>query len=109
MASATLSPWYRAIEADGEIVGFIMASEATASHANPYLWRFLVDRMHQRRGIGSAALDQFEQRCRDQGATAIEVSWAEGPGSPAPLYQARGFEPSGKIEDGEIHAVKDLI
>jgi len=105
---ATLVPWYRAIEADGEIVGFIMAAEMTEAHANPYLWRLLVDRMHQRRGIGSAALDRFEHWCQDQGANAIEVSWAEGPGSPAPLYQARGYEPSGKIDDGEIHAVKQL-
>ncbi len=105
---ATLVPWYRAIEADGETVGFIMASEITETHANPYLWRFLIDRMHQRRGVGSAALDQFEHWCRDQGAAAIEVSWAEGPGSPAPVYQARGYEPSGKIDDGEIHAVKHL-
>jgi RimJ/RimL family protein N-acetyltransferase len=45
-------PWYRAIEADGEIVGFIMTSEITQAHPNPYLWRFLIDRMHQRRGIG---------------------------------------------------------
>ncbi len=105
---ATLVPWYRAIEADGQIVGFIMATEMTQTHANPYLWRFLVDRMHQRRGIGSAALDQFERWCTDQGATAIEVSWAEGPGSPAPVYRARGYQQSGKIDDGEIHAVKQL-
>ena len=105
---ATLVPWYRAIEADGEVVGFIMAAEMTETHANPYLWRFLVDRMHQRRGIGSAALDQFERWCQDQGASAVEVSWTEGPGSPAPMYQARGFQPSGKIDDGEMHAVKHL-
>lgn len=105
---APVVPWYRAIEADGEIVGFIMATEITDAHAEPYLWRLLIDRMHQRRGIASAALDQFEQRCRDQGATSIEVSWAEGPGSPAPMYLARGYEPSGKVEDGEIFAVKDL-
>jgi len=105
---ATLVPWYRAIEADGEVVGFIMASEMTDTHINPYLWRLLVDRMHQRRGIAWAALDQFERRCRDQGATAIEVSWTEGPGSPAPLYRARGYEPSGKLDDGETHAVKQL-
>lgn len=105
---AALVPWYRAIEADGEIVGFIMASEMTAAHANPYLWRLLVDRMHQRRGVGSAALDRFERWCEDQGATAIEVSWGEGPGSPAPLYLARGYQPSGEIVDGEIHAVKQL-
>ncbi len=105
---ATLVPWYRAIEADGEIAGFIMASEITEHHANPYLWRLLIDRMHQRRGVGSAALDRFEQWCRDQGAVAIEVSWAEGPGSPAPMYLARGYEPSGLIDDGEIHAIKPL-
>jgi RimJ/RimL family protein N-acetyltransferase len=101
-------PWFRAIEADEEIVGFIMAAEMTEAHPNPYLWRLLVDRMHQRRGIGSAALDLFEQWCTDHGATAVEVSWAEGPGSPAPMYRARGYEPSGKIEDGEIHAIKRL-
>ena len=101
-------PWFRAIEADGEIVGFIMAAEMTQAHANPYLWRLLVDRLHQRRGIGSAALDLFEQRCMEHGATAIEVSWAVGPGSPAPMYRARGYEPSGMTEGGEIHAIKRL-
>ncbi len=105
---AALVPWHRAIEADGEIVGFLMAAEVTATHTNPYLWRFLVDRMHQRRGIGSAALDLFEDWCRQQGATAIEVNWCEGLGSPAPMYRARGYEPSGRVDDGEIHAVKHL-
>lgn len=109
LGGATLVPWYRAIEADGEIVGFIMAAEITPTHTNPYLWRFLVDRLHQRRGVGAAALDLFEQWCRDQGATAIEVSWVEGPGSPAPMYQERGYAPSGKTDGGEIHAVKQLI
>lgn len=105
---APLVPWYRAIEADGEIVGFLMAAEPTEAHPRPYLWRLLVDRMHQRRGVGTAALDRFEDWCRDQGAGAVEVSWVEGPGSPAPLYRARGYQPSGRIEDGEIHAVKEL-
>ena len=105
---AYLVPWYRAVEADGEIVGFVMAAAVTDTQPNPYLWRFLIDRMHQRRGVGAAALDQFEGWWRNQGATAIEVSWAEGPGSPAPMYLARGYEPSGRIDDDEIHAVKQL-
>lgn len=104
-----LVPWYRAIEADGRVVGFLMSAEMTTTHANPYLWRLLIDRMHQRRGVGAAALDRFEDRCRRQGATAIEVSWGDGPGSPGPMYVARGYEPSGKIEFGEIHAVKPLV
>src|SRR5690606_21223333 len=105
---APVVPWYRAVEADGEIVGFIMATEMTEAHPNPQLWRLLIDRMHQRRGIGSAVLDQFERRCRDLGATAIEVSWREGPGTPAPVYLARGYEPTGRHDDGEVHAVKRL-
>lgn len=105
---APLTPWWRAIEADGVIAGFVLAAARTEAHPNPYLWRFLVDRMHQRRGVGSAALDLFEQWCRDQGATAVEVSWGEGPGSPGPMYRARGYEPSGRIDGDEVHAVKKL-
>jgi RimJ/RimL family protein N-acetyltransferase len=63
-------PWFGAIEADGQVAGFIMVAEMTDTHANPRLWRLLVDRVHQRRGIGAAALDLFEQSCIDRGATA---------------------------------------
>ncbi len=105
---ALLVPWYRAIVADGEIVGFLMTAEPTATNPNPYLWRLLVDRRHQRRGIASAALDVFEQRCREQGAAKAEVSWVPGPGSPEPMYLARGYEPTGLLDDGEINAIKQL-
>jgi RimJ/RimL family protein N-acetyltransferase len=104
----TVVPWYRAIEADGELVGFIMATEPTDERPTPYLWRLLVDRMHQRRGVGSMALDLFEQWCRDRGATEVDVSWEPGPGSPEPMYLGRGYQPSGKVDDGEIHGVKRL-
>lgn len=103
-----LVPWYRAIEADGEIVGFLMAAEMTTTQANPRLWRLLVDRMHQRRGIGTAALDQFERWCRERGADAVEVSWTEGPGSAAPLFRARGYDASGTRDSSPVHAVKPL-
>lgn len=102
-------PWYRAIEADGEIVGFLMATEMTDARPNPVVQRLLIDRMHQRRGIGSAAMDIFEQRCRDLGATAVEVAWVEGLGSPAPVYLGRGFTPTGEVENGEVRAIKQLV
>jgi RimJ/RimL family protein N-acetyltransferase len=105
---APVVPWYRAIEADGEIVGFLLAAEMTTTHPHPFLWRFLVDRMHQRRGVGAAALGLYEQRCRDEGASVIEVTWFDGPGSPAAMYQARGYEPTGRLDDGQVHAVKRL-
>ena len=95
-------PWFRAIEADGDLVGFLMMAARTEHHPTPYLWRLLVDRLHQRRGIGSAALELAIERARDDGSSAIETSWAPGAGSPEPLYLGRGFEPTGEIEDGEI-------
>lgn len=105
---APVVPWYRVIEADGEPVGFIMGTEMTDAHPNPFLWKLLVDRMHQRRGIGAAAIDLFERRCREQGAVAIEVSWITGPGSPGPVYLARGYVPSGDGDGTQVHAVKPL-
>ncbi len=105
---AAIVPWYRVIVADGEVAGFIMAAEISDADPVPYLWRLLVDRMQQRRGIGSAALDAFEDQCRAWGASSIAVSWVEGPGSPAPMYQARGYEPTGEIDEGETVARKEL-
>ncbi|MEM9130805.1 MAG: GNAT family N-acetyltransferase [Actinomycetota bacterium] len=101
-------PWYRAIEADGQIVGFLLAVEPSDTVPHPYLWQLVVDRLHQRRGIGSAALDAFEARCRSWGATAVETAWADGPGTPGPLYRARRYEPTGQDDDGTVTAVKRL-
>lgn len=105
---APVVPWMRAIEADDEVVGFVMLAEMTEHHADPYLWRLLVDRMHQRRGIGSEAMDLVESRCLAVGADAIVTSWVQGRGSPEPFYLGRGYEPTGRIVDGEIEGRKRL-
>lgn len=97
-------PWYRAIEADGELVGFVMVAEATEDHPEPYLWRLLVDRRHQRRGIGAWALELVEQRWREAGIASATVSWVDGPGSPRPFYERRGYVPTGVVDHGEIQA-----
>ncbi|MET0661507.1 MAG: GNAT family N-acetyltransferase [Ilumatobacteraceae bacterium] len=101
---APVVPWLRAIEADGELAGFVMLAVTSEGHPEPYLWRLLVDRMHQRRGIGSAAIDLVVEHCRAWGDRSLLVSWVPGKGSPEPLYVARGFVPTGKIHDGEIEA-----
>ncbi len=108
LGAPAVVPWYRAIEADGQIVGFLMATERTDSRPVPILKRLLIDRLHQRRGIGSAAMSLFEKHCRDEGASAVGVAWVEGPGSPAPMYRGRGYEPTGEQINGEIQAVKQL-
>lgn len=103
-----VTPWLRAIEADGELVGFVMIAEATAAHPDPFLWRFLVDRRHQRRGIGDRALNLLIDRLRAEGHRRLLVSWHPGHGGPEPFYVQRGFKPTGVVEDGEIEAALDL-
>ncbi len=97
-------PWYRAVVADGEICAFVMMTEATAAHPEPYLWRLLIDRSHQRRGIGSMIIEQLTAMLRNDGHRSMTVSYSLGPGTPEPFYRRFGFEPTGEIDDGETVA-----
>ena len=64
--------------------------------------------MHQRRGIASLALDLVEAEMRSMGYPAWKTSWVPGRGSPESFYLARGFEPTGEVDHGEIVARRDL-
>jgi len=97
-------PWMRAIEADGVIVGFLMLALATPQHPEPFLWRLLIDRMHQRRGIASRVLQLVAAEMRSLGDATLLVSWSEGKGSPRPFYLAHGFVPTGRVVEGETEA-----
>ncbi len=101
---APVAPWMRAIEADGELVGFVMLALTTDAHPEPYLWRLLIDRKHQRRGIGTATLDLLVEQCREWGDRTLMVSWVPGKGSPDVMYLRYGFEPTGIVLDGEVEA-----
>lgn len=96
-----LTPVFRGIEADGDPVGFVMWSEA---EPRPYLWRFLVDRRHQGRGIGRLALGLWIEEMRGRGHTEAETSWVRAKGGPEAFYLAAGFVPTGEHEDGEALA-----
>lgn len=97
-------PWMRAVHADGELVAFVMLAEMTPAHPEPYLWRLLVDRLHQRRGIGRRVLDLVVDQCREWGASTLLTSWNPARGTPEPFYLAYGFEPTGNIVDDEVEA-----
>lgn len=103
-------PWYRAIVADGQIVGFVMVAMPIpdGDEDEPFLWRLLIDRLHQRRGIASMALRLVEDEMRSLGHTAWKTSWVPGRGSPEPFYLSYGFEPTGEMEDAEVVARKQL-
>ena len=101
-------PWMRGIVADGQPAGFMMIAAVTPAHPDPYLWRFLIDRMHQRRGIGRAALRQLVKHLRAEGCTRLLTSWVEGPGGPAPFYTQFGFRPTGRVIDQEVEGLLEL-
>lgn len=99
---APVAPWMRAVKADDELAAFVMIAEVTDAHPEPYLWRLLVDRRHQRRGIGRNIISALVDDLRAQGATTLLTSWEDGPGSPRPFYEGLGFVATGEIVDGEI-------
>ena len=104
-------PWMRGISADGTPAGFLMATSTYGRHDGCwYLWRLLIDRMHQRRGIGGRAMALLGRRvaarkaCRGCSRRAVR-----GPGSPRPFYDRLGFEPTGGVvDDHETELVLEL-
>ncbi len=101
-------PWYRAIVADGEVVGFAMVSMVSEVEPHPYLWRFLIDRRHQRRGVGSKAIAALTEHFRAEGHQALMLSWVDAPGGPRRFYERLGFVPTGELDGTEIVARLDL-
>lgn len=64
----------------------------------------MIDRCHQRRGIGRRVLDLVVDVVGAWGHHELDVSYVPGVGSPEPLYLGYGFVPTGNIIDGEIEA-----
>jgi diamine N-acetyltransferase len=111
-------PRYWTVNDQDVIVGFVMISDGIPLRRlatdrdllGPYfLWRLLIDRRHQRRGYGSAALDAVVDyvRARPNGDTLL-VSAGQGDGSPQPFYERYGFIPTGQVLDGEVVLSLDL-
>lgn len=104
-----IRPWFRAVEADGELVGFVMMAEPHPSRPHPYLWRLVIDRRHQGRGIGRAVVLEIARRRRHAGSTHLRVNFVpDVVGSPARFYEGLGFERTGSVEHGEVEALLDL-
>ncbi|MCY7300708.1 MAG: GNAT family N-acetyltransferase [Ilumatobacteraceae bacterium] len=95
-------PWMRGILADGERVGFMMLGMVTEHHPEPYLWRLLIDRLQQRRGLGTHVLAVLCDQLRLWGHPTLTTSWSQGPGSPEPFYLSHGFVPTGEMDDDEV-------
>jgi diamine N-acetyltransferase len=101
-------PWYRAVCAGDELVGFVMVSwncePQPPQIIGPwFLWKLLIDERHQHRGYGSAVVRQIADLVRAEGAAELLTSYVVGDGGPEDFYRRLGFEPTGELdENGEV-------
>ena len=102
------NPWFRAVYADEEPVGFVMLSwdvEPQPPEINGpwFLWKLLIDHRYQGRGYGQEVVRQVVELVRDQGGTEVLTSHVPGEGGPAGFYARLGFVPRGDVDpEGEI-------
>jgi diamine N-acetyltransferase len=106
-------PWYRAVYAGDEPVGFVMLSWNVTPGPGLigpyYLWRLLVGAGHQGRGYGTAILDEVVALVRADGADELLTSCVPNEGTPEPFYRGYGFVPTGEVDDeGETILRLDL-
>ena len=105
---AYANPWYRAVYAAGEPVGFVMLSwNATPRPPEVigpwFLWKLIIDERHQGRGYGADVVRQVAALVRAEGATDLLTSYVPGPDGPAGFYARLGFVPTGEVDDdGEV-------
>jgi len=106
------APWYRAIYAGDDPVGFVMLSWNVTPQPGIigpwFLWRLLIDERFQGRGFGREALRLIVELIRAEGATELLTSYQPGDGEPWPFYEKFGFVPTGEIDGTEVVLRLDL-
>jgi len=101
-------PWYRAVYADDQPVGFVMLSwnvtpEPPRIIGPWFLWKLLIDARHQRRGHGRDAVRLVADVVRANGAAELLTSCLPGDDGPELFYRHIGFNPTGDLDEkGEV-------
>ncbi len=98
------NPWYRAIYADDDPVGFVMLSwnvtpEPPRIIGPWFLWKLLIDERHQRRGYGRETVALVAELVRANGATELLTSCVLATDGPEPFYRRIGFTPTGEFDE----------
>lgn len=109
------APWYRGVYDGDTPVGFVLISDGITVDDPEYLglyfrWRLLVDRRHQDRGHGAAAVGLVVDhlvRTRPDARTLL-TSCVRGEGSPYGFYLRQGFRDTGRTHEGETVLELDL-
>ena len=91
--------------ADDEPVGLVLLSERREV-PRYYLWRFMIDQEHQRRGHGRRAMELLIDYVRTlPNATELFLSFVPGEHGPETFYRSLGFETTGRQDGVELEMV----
>ena len=103
IAEAHFEPhaWYRAIAADGELVGFAMVYRVPET-PEFHIWRFMIDARHQRRGFGRETLELLLDEARADGAAEVTLCVRPGEHSALGFWERAGFEDTGELEGDQM-------
>lgn len=103
IANAYVEPTFvpLAVYAGEELVGFCMYGQHPVTGAW-WVIRLMIDRDHQRKGYGRAAMEQVIEMMIDRvGCVEIVTSFNPANEVASGLYASLGFRPTGEIEDDE--------
>ena len=94
----------RVVMAGDRVVGFLMY-EAPTDDDEARIYRFMIDRAHQGRGYGKAALREVLDEITGLGHIRhVSICYEPGNEAARRLYRAAGFVEEGLDEDGEMIA-----
>ncbi len=97
----------RAIWHGEEIVGFLMyqfGEQETEQHECT-IWRFMIDRRHQNKGIGKAAMALLMEEIKEsEQCKMVEIYYDENNIAAKKLYTQYGFKVVGSRDDGDVIA-----
>lgn len=107
-------PWYRAVYAGDEPVGFVMVSWNVSPQPPDiigpwFLWKLIIDQRYQGRGYGTETVRQVAVLVQAEGATQLLTSYVGEDGGPAGFYRRLGFVPTQELDgNGEVIVGLDL-
>jgi diamine N-acetyltransferase len=99
--------WFRAVYEDEQLVGFVMLFDPTLvenpSEPDFFLWRLMIDKSHQGKGLGRATVEALFEHVRTRpGARKLLVSHVKSADRLSRFYQSLGFRYTGVEEEGEL-------
>lgn len=121
LAQAHYEPWWipLGVYAGDEMVGFVMhgrwpdrpvnAAHSLPTPGNDHIARLMIDKDHQGKGYGRAAMVALIKRIKAQGdCRVIEVCFNPDNSVAERLYASLGFVRTGRVIDGEVEMRLDV-